>query len=84
MKTRYSIMEENILQINFLFFKKRIEISSIKKIESSKVTIFYNRSYATSSKGLALTIGDMIFFITPMYEDVFVEELLKINPSIQT
>lgn len=83
LKTTYTILEEELLQINYLFIKKKFDISNINQIERSKRYRFHNRSYASTKNGLDLSIGDKLIFITPMNEEVFIEELVKINPCIQ-
>jgi hypothetical protein len=83
LKTRYIILEDGCLQINYLFIKRKINISDIFKIESGKRYQFHNRGYASSLQGLMMSIGNKSIFITPMNEEVFIEELVKINPSIQ-
>lgn len=83
LKTTYTILEEGLLQINYLFFKKKFEISNINQIEKGKRYRFHNRSFASTRDGLSLSLGDKLIFITPQNTEVFIEELLKINPSIQ-
>lgn len=82
LKTRYVILDEGILQINYLFLKKRIKLTDVSNIEKGKFW-FYTRYYASTNKGLLFTVSDKTFLITPINEEVFIEELLKINPSIQ-
>jgi len=83
LKSSYTILDKGLLQINYLFIKKKLDISNINQIERSKRYRFHNKNYASTRDGLSLSIGDELIFITPLNEKVFIEELLKFNPSIQ-
>jgi hypothetical protein len=81
--TKYSINEE-ILYYYSGPFRGKININSIRKIEHhSGLIVPVTYKPALDTKGLIIHYNSFDdIYISPEEEDVFLEELLKINPNI--
>ncbi len=81
--TKYSINEE-ILCFYSGPFRGKININSIRKIEHhSGLIVPVTYKPALDTKGLIIHYDSFDdIYISPEEEDVFLEELLKINPNI--
>lgn len=82
--TKYYI-NENILVSQILFYKHKVNIESIRKIEYNH-TIFVGTTtkLGWDTKGLIIhynTFDD--FFISPEKQEQFITDLLQLNPNIQ-
>jgi hypothetical protein len=81
LKTTYTILNNKILRIKFLFIKREILVHEIETIEYSKFSIF-SVKFGKANYGLKIKTKDKKLFITPVNELEFVQELLKIKPEI--
>ena len=81
--TKYSIKEE-VISFNSGPFRGKININSIRKIEHhSGLIVPVTYKPALDTKGLIIHYNSFDdIYISPKDEDVFLEELLKINPKI--
>ncbi|MEN5233684.1 PH domain-containing protein [Sphingobacterium faecium] len=79
---RYSIIDKSLNLNNFLE-KKTISIPSIRKIERNQTRGLYP-FFNPYQKGLVVhfNIYDDVF-INPNSEDTFLQEILKVNPTIE-
>jgi hypothetical protein len=82
--TKYNIYEE-ILYYYSGPFRGKININSIRKIEHhSGLIVPVTYKPALDTKGLIIYYNSFDdIYISPKDEDVFLEELLKINPNIK-
>lgn len=79
--THYKIKNDQLI-CKSGFFKKKINLGSIKKIQMGK-TMWAGFKMATALKGLIIyynTYDDI--YISPKNQKKFIAELLKINPEI--
>lgn len=81
--TKYSIKEE-VISFNSGPFRGKININSIRKIEHhSGLIVPVTYKPALDTKGLIIHYNSFDdIYISPKDEEVFLEELLKINPKI--
>jgi len=82
--TKYAIKEE-IITFNSGPFRGKININSIRKIEHhSGLIVPVNYKPALNTAGLIVYYNkyDEIY-ISPIKKEIFLEELLKINPKIE-
>lgn len=82
--TKYSIKENNIFY-NSGPFRGTIAIESIRKIEHhSGIIVPVTFKPALNTKGLIIHYNSFDdIYISPNQEELFLEELLKINPNIE-
>jgi hypothetical protein len=80
--TKYKI-ENNSIRYQFGFIRGSVSIEDIKMIQLGK-TMWVGRKVGIASKGMIITYNrfDEIYF-TPKEQDLFLEELQKINPNIK-
>jgi len=80
--TNYKI-EGNSIRYRFGFLKGNISIEDIKLVQLGK-TMWVARKCDLASKGMIISYNrfDEIYF-TPKEQDLFLEELQKINPNIK-
>ncbi|MDX5513521.1 MAG: PH domain-containing protein [Hymenobacteraceae bacterium] len=83
--TAYTISGDKLIYKS-AFLKGSIDIHSIKKIEKNK-TMWAGLKPVLATKGLIIhyldgVVGEDIYF-SPENKNVFVEELLQINPEIE-
>jgi hypothetical protein len=80
--TKYKI-EDNSIRYQFGFIRGSVSIEDIKMIQLGK-TMWVGRKVGLASKGMIITYNrfDEIYF-TPKEQDLFLEELQKINPNIK-
>jgi hypothetical protein len=80
--TKY-IIEDNLIRYQFGFLKGNISIEDIKLVQLGK-TMWVGRKFGLASKGMIISYNrfDEIYF-TPKEQDLFLEELQKINPNIK-
>lgn len=80
--TKYEISSEYLNYKSGPIFGK-IKIENIKEIEKEK-TLWVVLKPATAQKGLIIKYNKFDeIYITPLTNDSFIEELLKLNPTIQ-
>jgi PH (Pleckstrin Homology) domain-containing protein len=80
--TKYEISSEYLNYKSGPIFGK-IKIANIKEIEKEK-TLWVGLKPATAQKGLIIKYNKFDeIYITPLTNDSFIEELLKLNPTIQ-
>lgn len=83
LKTNYRL-DKDRLTLTCSFLKKRIAISSIKKIKRGNHVWFAGWKYALSTKGLVVQYEDMReVLISPEEEERFLALVLLLNPEIQ-
>lgn len=82
--TKY-ILKENKIFYNSGPFRGTIAIDSIKKIEHhSGIIVPVTFKPALNTKGLIIHYNSFDdIYISPNQEDLFLEELLKVNPNIE-
>ena len=82
--TKY-ILKENKIFYNSGPFRGAIAIDSIKKIERhSGLMVPVTFKPALNTKGLIIHYNSFDdIYISPNQEDLFIEELLKVNPDIE-
>ncbi len=80
--TRYEL-KDGFLYWRQAFIRGKIEIRSIRKIQKGKTMLVAIRP-ATAQKGLIIKYNmyDEIY-ITPNTSELFIEEILKLNPNIE-
>lgn len=82
LNTNYLISEEN-LQLKMSLLKKTIRIKDIKSLTLGNHFWFLGRKFALSSEGIVINSNDFKgILISPENQTKFIDELLKINPSI--
>lgn len=74
-------IEGEYLVVKYLFFvKKIIDIQTINSVKNSRSLI---SSPAASLRRLEIKYKEKrVILISPAYQDVFIQELLKVNPKI--
>ncbi len=82
--TKYSIKEENLYYYSGPF-RGKITINSIKKIEHhSGLIVPVTYKPALNTRGLIIYYNSYDdIYISPNQEEIFLEELLKVNPDIE-
>jgi len=82
--TKYCIIEE-IITFNSGPFRGKININSIRKIERhSGLIVPVTYKPALGTKGLIIYYNKFDdIYISPKEEEVFLEELIRINPNIE-
>jgi hypothetical protein len=78
----YYILENNLLKYRSGFLKGKIDITKIHEIHPDK-TLWYGLKPALAQNGIIIKFNkyDEIY-ISPVSNKEFIEELIKINPSI--
>lgn len=79
--TIYSIDENNLIVKSLFIVNQKIEISTIRKIEKSN-SILSSPALSLDRIVVKFNKYDEIY-LSPKLKELFVEELLKVNPTIE-
>jgi len=78
---RYTIEDDNLYVNNLFFIRETYELKKLKSISRTYNPI---SSPAASLKRIKLDFGcGRALIISPANQDVFIEEILRINPNVQ-
>jgi hypothetical protein len=81
--TKYWIIDTE-LHYKSTFLKGTIDIQTIRKIEVNASNWLNGKPASSNTKGIILFFGRYDdTFVTPEHNQIFVNELLKINPAIE-